>query len=228
MSNSNPELRRAYNQAYWEAHREALIPKNKARRIEILEERRAKDRAYNAAHRDKRKAHREQNKERSAAYHKAHYRENRERILARARELASDPNRKAKRAAQAKARRLAHPEEYEARWRKYESEHRDEVRRRTKEWYEKNKDHARARRYGLTFSEYQAMLEKQGGVCAICGESKWKRCANIDHDHITGKVRGLLCGDCNRAIGLIRDNPKTALEMARYLTDQARTMEVKL
>src|SRR5215467_6279359 len=63
------------------------------------------------------------------------------------------------------------------------------------------------RNYGITFEEYQALLNKQGGVCAICGEletetmkrtDKLKQLA-VDHCHVTGKVRALLCSSCNQA-----------------------------
>lgn len=60
-------------------------------------------------------------------------------------------------------------------------------------------------RYGLTKEEYDHLLHIQGGLCAIClQESKTK--LHVDHCHNTGKVRGLLCGNCNRALGLFKDN----------------------
>lgn len=52
------------------------------------------------------------------------------------------------------------------------------------------------RKFGISSEEYDIMLEKQNGVCAICG-GKTKRRLAVDHDHQTGKVRGLLCGACN-------------------------------
>ena len=55
-------------------------------------------------------------------------------------------------------------------------------------------------RFGVSEVEYMAMLESQGGVCAICGKKNTKRLA-VDHDHNTGKVRGLLCGKCNTTLG---------------------------
>ncbi len=73
--------------------------------------------------------------------------------------------------------------------------------------------------------DYREMMEKQNGVCAICGrlESTHKRGRvnpdrlSVDHCHKTGKVRGLLCGRCNRAIGLLRDNPALCRAAATYL-----------
>lgn len=67
---------------------------------------------------------------------------------------------------------------------------------------------------------FLSMLAGQGGVCAICKRDKWGGRFGIpmvDHDHSTGRVRGILCCDCNMAIGRIYDNPDTALSMAEYL-----------
>lgn len=73
----------------------------------------------------------------------------------------------------------------------------------------------RIRSYGIEPHEYEAMIVAQSGCCAIC-ERRQPLC--IDHDHITGEVRGLLCKPCNSAIGLLREDPATiqrALEYAR-------------
>jgi len=58
-------------------------------------------------------------------------------------------------------------------------------------------------KYGITPKDYDYMLDKQGGMCAICGEhnSKLKRMLFVDHCHKTGKVRGLLCDTCNKFLG---------------------------
>ncbi|MHA2351443.1 MAG: endonuclease VII domain-containing protein [Candidatus Thorarchaeota archaeon] len=59
--------------------------------------------------------------------------------------------------------------------------------------------------YGISAEEYDAMYELQGGCCAICGrhQSKMRRSLHIDHNHATGHVRGLLCGNCNPGLWLI-------------------------
>ena len=76
------------------------------------------------------------------------------------------------------------------------------------------------RNYGLDFSEYNKMLEKQNGVCAICSSTPpdhHKKRLNIDHCHASGRVRGLLCDACNRAIGLLKDSPELMLKAISYL-----------
>ncbi len=60
-------------------------------------------------------------------------------------------------------------------------------------------------RYGITKEEYQDMFLKQNGVCAICARPQSAK-LHVDHCHTTKKVRGLLCGNCNRALGLMKDN----------------------
>lgn len=78
------------------------------------------------------------------------------------------------------------------------------------------------REYGLSADEYLAMLEAQDGRCAICrGEPHTQNGRqarlSVDHDHVTGKPRGLVCHNCNRAIGLLGDDPARALALADYL-----------
>lgn len=79
----------------------------------------------------------------------------------------------------------------------------------------------RLRRYGLSYQEYRALVERQGGVCALC-RHEWKGWGgksglHIDHCHTTGKVRGLLCGDCNTALGRFGDDPMLLRRAAEYL-----------
>jgi hypothetical protein len=74
--------------------------------------------------------------------------------------------------------------------------------------------------YGITVERYEQMLEAQGGVCAICGEACVSgRKLAVDHDHATNKVRGLLCCNCNRALGLLKDSPARLRAAHQYLTE---------
>lgn len=96
--------------------------------------------------------------------------------------------------------------------------------RKQQEYYEENGGGVMAKltrmlkRYGLSHVDYYTMLEAQGRACKTCltpfeqhGE------ANVDHNHRTGKVRGLLCVRCNRGIGLFRDDPLSLRRAATYL-----------
>jgi hypothetical protein len=68
--------------------------------------------------------------------------------------------------------------------------------------------------YGITLDQYEAMLSSQGGVCAICSQS---RPLHIDHCHKTGRVRGLLCSHCNTTLGHMQDNPDFLINATYYL-----------
>jgi hypothetical protein len=75
-------------------------------------------------------------------------------------------------------------------------------------------------KYGITLAEYDSLLELQGGVCKICKHAEGRAAtANlaVDHDHSTGEVRGLLCSNCNRALGLFEDSPELLQNAAAYL-----------
>ncbi len=62
--------------------------------------------------------------------------------------------------------------------------------------------------YGITLKEYYELLQKQDNKCAICGrhESKFDKLLSVDHDHKTGKVRGILCNTCNTSLGGFQDD----------------------
>ena len=82
------------------------------------------------------------------------------------------------------------------------------------------------RNYGLTFEEFEAMLSDQDNCCAICKSTKplgrHKR-FNVDHHNKTGNVRGLLCSNCNTALGLVNDNIHTLKSMIEYLESHEQT-----
>lgn len=106
------------------------------------------------------------------------------------------------------------------------------------EWSEKNRGKRRAyaqkfygrnpgyqlkqdlKKYGLSLKQYEQMLSDQNGVCAICSGKTSRRLA-VDHDHQTGRVRGLLCGRCNAGLGQFKENPLMLHKAIRYLLAQA-------
>lgn len=74
--------------------------------------------------------------------------------------------------------------------------------------------------YGITLKEFDEILDRQNGLCAVCNgtaeKSKYNR-FHVDHDHATGKVRGLLCHYCNITLGMVNDNPDTLQKLINYL-----------
>lgn len=75
---------------------------------------------------------------------------------------------------------------------------------------------ARLTRFGLSEQMYSDMLQKQNYVCAVCKNTD-KRALAVDHCHKSGVVRGLLCGACNKAEGLLRSNPEIMRALANYV-----------
>jgi hypothetical protein len=75
---------------------------------------------------------------------------------------------------------------------------------------------------GVSDAQYNQMVGVQCGNCAICGlpENARNRRLNVDHDHQTGQVRGLLCSNCNTALGLFKDSPVTLKNALHYLREQ--------
>jgi hypothetical protein len=69
-------------------------------------------------------------------------------------------------------------------------------------------------RYGISEAQYQEVLHAQRGWCAICGAEK---AAHVDHDHLTGVFRGILCGGCNTGMGQLGDDPVSLRRAADYV-----------
>lgn len=95
-----------------------------------------------------------------------------------------------------------------------------------REWIKEHpKQHRETRRkrqlmskYGITPTDYNDLLQSQNNVCAVCGQP----CPTgnhlaVDHDHKTGKMRGLLCVNCNMALGYVQDDPDLLRKLADYL-----------
>jgi hypothetical protein len=119
-------------------------------------------------------------------------------------------NRIAKRKYYAKNRDLiiAKSREYEAFKRKPRKVNKQERTNRNLQW-----------NYGITSDDYQVIFESQGGCCSICltHQSSFKRRLSVDHDHVSGKVRGLLCIKCNTVLGQSRDDINILKAAISYL-----------
>lgn len=75
-------------------------------------------------------------------------------------------------------------------------------------------------KYGMTEEEYLHLSQLQNWCCAICGRLQIP--LHVDHDHTTGKVRGLLCGQCNVGIGMLGDTPEALQAALEYLRNASR------
>lgn len=79
------------------------------------------------------------------------------------------------------------------------------------------------KKYGLSLDSYNSMLAQQENKCVICDYTFGQKKGDcyVDHDHESGKVRGLLCQHCNTGLGYFRDNSKRLLKASNYLTEYA-------
>lgn len=119
----------------------------------------------------------------------------------------------------------------------YTAKNRERLREEQRRWRQENPDYHRRYnnsperkkwirdwtlrdKYGISLEDYEAMKVAQENRCAICARVFGKEkgsVANVDHCHTTGRVRGLLCGDCNRGIGLMGDDAARVRSAAGYL-----------
>ncbi len=94
-------------------------------------------------------------------------------------------------------------------------------------WRNNNKDKAAEcnfksrlkNKYNITLDDYNQMLFNQKGCCAICDihHTKHRRSLSVDHCHTTGKIRGLLCDECNHMLGKVKDNITILKNSIKYL-----------
>ncbi len=109
-------------------------------------------------------------------------------------------------------------------------DHRCKACRKGRVFSPKHKVSARAnhfqRLYGLSLAERDFRIAEQAGVCAICkGPPRDGQSLHMDHDHKTGSCRRFLCSNCNRGLGLFRDNPELLEAAARYLREPSRFID---
>jgi hypothetical protein len=191
---------------------------------------RAYKKLYNQTHREERAAsfrkYKANHKEKCSAYNKKYRQEHRDEIEAKRKiyVAATKEKRRSQRAiynrthaadieARRKARYAADPEKYKARMALYKKANSG----RAKDYYLKH-------HYGISLEQYRAILEAQGGACKICSATfdTAKLKPHIDHNHDTGKVRGLLCNCCNIAVGMIKENIPAAMALVAYLENDRR------
>lgn len=164
-----------------------------------------------------RKEYRKNNKEKIKEYYK------RPEVKERRKEYNQRPNVKVKRKEQSKK----YNQRPNVKIKKREYSQRLEIKEKKKEYYQNNKNRIKEwdlkRHYGLNIKGYNKLLKQQGGVCAICRnkeiskQNKKIKFLSVDHDHITGKNRGLLCKNCNTAIGSLSDDVLILQKAIEYL-----------
>lgn len=124
-----------------------------------------------------------------------------------------------------RAKNKARDQATRKRWRARNTER---IREQYQQWRKRNPDkvkrHARRvslrRRYGITEAQYDALLESQGGGCAICGSPVANKAGHqlyVDHNHQTNRVRGILCQQCNSVLAYARESVQNLLRAAAYL-----------
>ncbi len=122
------------------------------------------------------------------------------------------------------ARYMADPEPAKQRTRQWQRENAERLNayRRERRKLDEVKRRERAshlkRKFGITLEQYEEMFKSQGGVCAICGRPPSEKYSlHVDHDHFTGKIRGLVCFPCNEGLGLFQDDPYLLEAAIAYL-----------
>jgi len=137
--------------------------------------------------------------------HKKFYEKNAERLRREARLRNQDP--------EARRRKREYAKDYR-------KKNHDKVRASEAKTYAKNKEkynrRCRDKKYGLKEGEFERLLEEQNRRCATCFEEVK---LVVDHDNETGEVRGLICSECNLALGLVKDDVATLLRMVGYLNE---------
>ena len=111
----------------------------------------------------------------------------------------------------------------------YRKKHKDKINKRRREAeytpiraYQKKISGLKSK-FGLSETEYLSMLDEQKGLCLVCGDSLDNLA--VDHCHTTGRVRGLLCKNCNSAIGLLREDVDILENAIIYLKENKRTLQ---
>lgn len=107
----------------------------------------------------------------------------------------------------------------------YREKNRGKIRKKSVAWRKNNPDYAKnqdlLRHYHITLDEYNKMFARQEGCCLACGKHQFalKRALHVDHDHETGKIRGLLCHGCNCALGFVNDNIAVLNGLITYIEE---------
>lgn len=112
-----------------------------------------------------------------------------------------------------------HPDKIRAKAKRHYIKHKDKMNEKNREYWVK---YGRYRFYGVEPEEFDTMYSEQEGKCRICSIDipLRGRETHIDHDHVTGKIRGLLCRSCNLGLGFFKDNIELMEKAVEYLKEK--------
>lgn len=156
--------------------------------------------------RDKR--YREKNKEKRNEYSRKYYQENLDKI----KEYGQDY----------RASTKEEKREYDKSYRQENSDRIKTLKKRQYD-YSKYRQNLLKRKYNITLDDYNKMLLEQDGKCWTCSikaEEQKNKVLVVDHNHLTGEVRGLLCSNCNSAIGLLKESQEIIEKVSKYLHEK--------
>jgi hypothetical protein len=103
-------------------------------------------------------------------------------------------------------------------WNAYQNEYKKRLYRTNPVYRGKAMARNRQRLYGMSEDRYTELWAQQGGVCAICLQADEKKGLGVDHNHETGAIRGLLCPQCNGAIGMLQERPDLMQRAVDYIS----------
>lgn len=117
--------------------------------------------------------------------------------------------------------RLNNLEKYRQAQNNWSAKNRDKKRKSSKDWAGRNREKVKnyylLYEYGITLETFNILFKKQNGVCAICKKEELGKSLAVDHSHNSGEIRGLLCQDCNRGLGMFKDNIELLKKAIDYL-----------
>ena len=172
------------------------------------EEKKEYDKKYRAEHK-------EENKEYNKRYHLEHKEKENEYNRQYNAEHKEEIKEKKK---QYHAKRIEEDKEY---GKQYRAKNKERIMQYNNTHKEEGKKYNLKRKYNITQEQYDELYNKQNGCCAICKkhQSELKKILGVDHNHKTGKIRGLLCDNCNKGLGCLKDDKDIINNAGNYLKE---------
>ena len=156
-------------------------------------------------------------------YHKKYYQDHKKRIKERSKKYYQDHGQTQEQKEYCKIYYQEHREQASKYYQKYRKNPKKIQRHNeyNKKYHLEHKDKYREYKYGLSPDNYKELLKKQKTQCIICRQSFTEiNVPCVDHDHNTGKIRGLLCRECNKLLGIAKDNSAILNNAVHYLENK--------